>query len=486
MGKSCYNILQGISFCSLFCGLFWICWESIALAGNGSEILYMDDEANFLLFDQIPSDIKEGDHVCLFQSEATAPYCEARVRWISRKPLVFTSAAVLAKLQVGNVLEVKRIYLVDKNSTGTTYTDTTSFSKDFLGKAQAQKRSEDIQKEQSEQPKVPKGSAPSLQAEAPAITGGDFPEIFIPKIRKNRTRAKKDTSETAETIAAIKKALKDKASSSYQFLPTRQELTVVHEEVQAPTRSEDEIPPSPLHQAIDYNVFQTIPILPVASFQSLRFRTVSSDSLERNSLWVKNNGSLKSTLGSGFSLNLLQNLNQIFSFGWRYHVYERASSRATYDDIDDRFEARTSTRISSQAVHAAMGWRRELTDYLLFDQSFGLDFYYTELWFKALNVDTSTDRSEAIGFARSSFFFLAPRWQTSLRLQYHAWGISLSSVLEVPMLSFNRNFEGSAAKPDRLIYSQDFQRDLQNSLTHKIRPIGLEILLGMTYQPQRD
>ena len=463
------------------------CSIQLAFAESGTEILYIDEEANFMLVDQVPNDIKEGDSICVFHAAFTKPNCEATVRWISKKPLIFMRNAFLAKTQVSDTIDVKRIYLIDKKDEGNGFKDASNYNRSYLNKKQGIDRNEQLQKSQTEQPKIPKGQAPSLQVDVPAIGEGDFPEIFIPKIHKIRTHSKKDTSETAETIAAIKRALKDKAPSSYQFMPTRAEDVSLTQKIQAEDiEASEAIAPSPLHQAIDYSVFQILPVLPSASFQTLRFRTIKSDSLEQNSLWTKTNTNLKPIFGTGFSLNLMQNMSRLISFGWRYHIYEKASSRATYDEIESRFEAVTSTRISTQAVHGAFGWRQHLGDYLSMDNTLGLDLFYTELWFKAVNFDNSSSRAEAIGFAQSNFFFFAPRWQSSLRLQYRGWSFMLSSIITTPLISFNKKFDGSAAAPSRLIYNQDPEQDLKKSLIHKIRPIGAEFLIGFTYQPQRE
>ncbi len=462
-------------------------WEKFAFSSPGSEVLYLDEDVNFLLLDQVPGDLKEGDRLCLYHSSMLHPFCQASFRWISRKPLVFVTAEIMSQLQVGTRIEVKKIYVSDRRPEGSGYTDATSFGRDYLAKNQGNARAEQLLIEQQDQPKIPKGETPRLQTEVPAIAGNDFPEIFIPKIRKQKPRSKKDTGETAETIAAIKKSLKEKSSQNFQFLPVRADLAAQESpDKEAEIKPETEIPPSPLHQAIDFAVFQTQPVLPVAAFQSLRFRTVSSDSLSRKSLWVKNKNELKPVLGAGFSLNLMQNLSRIVSFGWRYHVYEKAQSRATFDEIESNREVLSTTRINAQAVHAAIGWRYALLDNLTFDTGPGLDLFYSEVWFRSVNVDTANTRESSLGFARSSFFFIAPRWHSALNLQYRGWGMQLGGILNVPLVNFNKDFDGSATPPDRLIYSEDPGSDLNRSLTHKMRTVGFEAYLGLSYQPQRN
>src|SRR5690606_32238058 len=127
----------------------------------------------------------------------------------------------------------------------------------------------------------------------PSIEGGEFPEIFIPKIRRSKPRRSRDTGETAETIAAIKKALKEKGSTQYQFLPVRAELAEASTDDDETERKDPEIPPTPLHQAVDVTVLQTLPLMPVAAFQGLRYRTISADSLDRSTLWAQNKSELK-------------------------------------------------------------------------------------------------------------------------------------------------------------------------------------------------
>lgn len=455
-------------------------------ADMGSEVLYMDEDANFLLLDQVPGDLKEGDRLCVFHSSMSLPFCEAQFRWITRKPLVFLPAAMMSRFQVGSRLEVKRIYVSERKSDGAAYVDATSFARQYLSGQEDMQRTEKIGTEQAEQPKLPKGNAPRLEADTPAIEGGEFPEIFIPKIRKAKPKRKKDTGETAETIAAIKKSLKEKGPAQYQFLPVRAELSQPREDEDTDKGStEPEIPPAPLHSALDVTVFQTLPLLPVAAFQGLRYRTITADTLDRSTLWVKNKSELKPTLGAGFSLNLLQRMSHTVGFGWRYHVYDRAQSRATFDEIETSLEARTTTRISAQAVHGEIGWRFTLLDGLFFDLAPGLDLFYSEMKFKALTVNTANERATSLGFAQSSFFFLAPRGHAALRYQYHGWGFALGTTLSVPVYSFKKNFDGGAAPSERLTYNVDPGADLDRSLTHKIRPVGLEAYMGLSYQPQR-
>lgn len=459
-------------------------------ADMGSEVLYMDEDINFLLLDQVPGDLKDGDRLCLFHASMSLPFCEAQFRWITRKPLVFLPANMMSRFQVGSRLEVKRIYVSERKPDGAAYLDATSFGRQYLAGQQGTQRTEQIKTEQAEQPKLPKGNAPRLEADTPAVEGGDFPEIFIPKIRKTKPKRKKDTGETAETIAAIKKSLKEKGPAQYQFLPVREELSQTRED-EDETETEDrgsteaEIPPAPLHSALDVTIFQTMPLLPVAAFQGLRYRTITADTLDRTTLWVKNKSELKPTLGAGFSLNLLQRMSHTVAFGWRYHVYDRAQSRATFDEIEPNLEARTTTRISAQAVHGEIGWRFTLLDELFFDFAPGLDLFYSEMKFKALTVNSNNAQATALGFAQSSFFFIAPRGHAVLRYQYHGWGLALGALVNVPVYSFKKTFDGGAAPSDRLTYSVDPGADLDRSLTHKIRPVGLEAYMGLSYQPQR-
>ncbi len=455
-------------------------------ADMGSEVLYLDEDVNFLLLDQVSGDLKDGDRLCLYHGSLSLPFCEAQFRWIARKPLVFLPADMMQRFQVGSRIEVKRIYVSERKADGPSYLDATSFGRQYLAEQQGTQRSRDIETEKTEQPKLPKGNAPRLEADTPAIEGGEFPEIFIPKIRKTKPRKRKDTGETAETVAAIKKSLKEKGPAQYQFLPVRAELTQTQEKDEPEAvESEAEIPPAPLHSAIDVTVLQTMPLLPVAAFQGLRYRTITSDSLNRSTLWIKNKSELKPVLGAGFSLNLLQKLSHTVSFGWRYHVYDRSQSRSTFDEIEPNLEARTTTRISAQAVHGEMGWRFILLDELFLDLAPGLDLFYSDVRFKAMNVNAASGQAELLAFAHSNFFFLAPRAHAALRFQYRGWGVALGTMIDVPVFSFKKNFDGSAAPSERLTYTEDPGTDLNRSLTHKIRPIGVEAYLGLSYQPQR-
>jgi hypothetical protein len=365
--------------------------------------------------------------------------------------------------------------------------DATSFGRQYLAGQQDEQRTQDMAVEQKEQPKVPKGNAPRLEADTAAIEGGDFPEIFIPKIRKKKPRRSRESGETAETIAAIRKALKEKSPAPYQFMPVRAELNQTKDADDDKAGShETPIPPTPLHSALDVSVFQTLPLMPVAAFQGLRYRTITSDSLDRSTLWLKNKSELKPVLGSGFSLNLLQKMTYTVGFGWRYHVYDRAQSRSTYDEIETTLEARTTTRISAQAVHGEIGWRWSLLDGLFLDLAPGLDLFHSEMKFKAITMNTANAQADVLGFAHSAFFFVAPRVHTALRYQYHGWGIVLGAIVNAPLYSFKKNFDGGANVSDRLNFSEDPSVDLNRSLTHKIRPIGVEAYLGLGYQPQRD
>jgi hypothetical protein len=226
--------------------------------------------------------------------------------------------------------------------------------------------------------------------------------------------------------------------------------------------------------------------MPVAAFQGLRYRTITSDSLNRSTLWVKNRNELNPVLGSGFSLNLLQKMTHTVGFGWRYHIYDRAQSRATYDEIETNLEARTTTRISAQAVHGEIGWRWTLWDGFLLDLAPGLDLFHSEMKFKALTVNTANAEADVLAFAHSSFFFVAPRVHAALRYQYNGWGLVLGAIVNTPLYSFKKNFDGAASVSDRLSLSEDPGADLNRSLTHKIRPVGVEAYLGLGYQPQRD
>ncbi|RYZ58203.1 MAG: hypothetical protein EOP07_07700, partial [Proteobacteria bacterium] len=103
---------------------------SFELKAQSSVVRYIDSDVGFALVDQVGTDIKDGDRVCVFEAGKPAPTCDVTFRWQLRNPLLFSKKEVLETWETGTSLEVKKILIGGKAETGPV--DVVTFNKEIL------------------------------------------------------------------------------------------------------------------------------------------------------------------------------------------------------------------------------------------------------------------------------------------------------------------------------------------------------------------
>jgi hypothetical protein len=444
------------------------------LNAQSSVIRYIDTDAGFVLVDQVGPDVKDGDRVCVFESGKPTPTCDVTFRWQLRNPLLFPKKEFLDVWETGTVLEVKKILIDTKAEQGPT--DVVNYNKELL---KNREKSSEVEKTKAvvTSNKLPRGAAPELALDQPSIEGDEFPEIYIPKIRKAR-KVKKDLTEADRTAKAIKKALKSKDLAGYSF-----ETDAPIEDV--PPKAVQSDFPNPLHGALEISVLSAMPVLPMAKYNSLAFRTITNATVNRDTLWRGSKTNLEAGSGAGIEIQLINKMSSFVNFGWRYHTYNSLNSRATFDEFDTSLIAYSSTRVSEQVVSGDWGRRQTWTDLFFTSYTLGLDLAYTDVNFKSNVPSNSISAPMVIGFGRHNFLTIAPRTQLRAGIQRWGFAFSLGALFIVPVYDFRNNFSGEVAVPDRIKFQGNPNDDLKNSLAQKRNPVSIEAFFSISYQPQR-
>lgn len=448
---------------------------SATLKAEPSTVRYLDETAGFVLLDQIASDVKDGDRVCVFEANVPTPTCDVTFRWMTRNPIIFPKKELFERLEIGTVLEIKKILFGAK--AGDAPTDVSAFNKERL-KGQEKDKELDQTKTMAKANKFPKGAPPDVSVEAPSIEGDEFPDIFIPKMRKTKKKSKRAVSELAGTIKAIKKALKDKGLVSYSFTADPDVEDVVPSAVR-------EDYPNPLHGAVEISVLEAVPLLPMASYQSLGFKTITNQTVNRSTLWNPSKNKLTPSAGGGIEIQIAAKQSGFVNIGWRYHTYNSLKSHSTYDEFDTTLVANSVSTVGEQIVSTDWGKRQSWTDNFFTSYAFGSDLAYTNVNFQSKVDGNGTTAPFIVATARHNFMTLAPR--TQLRMGVQRWGLAFSTGLWVivPAYNFADTFNGEVAKPDRVIFKGDITKDLQNSLAQQKNPVSAEIFISISYSPQR-
>lgn len=453
-----------------------LCFCPMAYAEK-TVVRYIDESAGFIVLDKVPGDMKDGDQVCLIVLRTAESDCEASFRWHTQQALVFPKKNSFERYEVGGEVDLKKIYFEGRGGDQNTPLALNTYRQDILKateEAELQNRSTDELTRQ----KFPKGAPPPVTVEAPSIEGDEFPEIYVPKLRKLKSKKKRDTSELAMIRKGIKRSLKNRGQIAYQFVDEPKT-----EVIAAVAPREDY--PNPLSGALKITVLMGVPVMPLASYQSVRFQTITNQTVERNTLWVPSKTQLSAGQGAGFNLQLTSRMKSFVNLGWRYHSYNSLKSRATFDEFDITLLADSRTRVSEQMINVDWGRMDYWTDWLYTSWAFGSDLAYTDLDFDSRVSRTNNDESFILASARHSFLTVAPRVLLSTGVERFGFGINLGVTVQLPLFDFKDSFRGQVTVPERVRFQGSAEDDLKKSLAQTRNTLGYELILGVSYQPQR-
>lgn len=457
-----------------FCGLVCL-WPNALAFAESTVIRYMDEDAGFMVLDKAPSDWKDGDKLCLFEKKSDYQSCETTFRWHASKALIYPPKASFEILDIGAEVEVRKILLLGSGAAKPLDVDTIRTG---IQELEAEDSLKKETAERIQQNKFVKGSPPEIDVEAPTIEAEEFPEIFIPKLRKLRVKKERDTSESTAIKKGLKKSLKANKPISYQFASDKVD------DPSAPVEYVADIP-TPLSSAIRFSLLSAYPLLPLASYSTTRFRTITSDTVDRTSLWTGGRTQLEAEDGLGFQIQLISRMRSFVNFGWRYHNYTSLKSRATFDEFDVSLLALSRTRVSEQVAHVDWGRQQNWTDWFYTNFAFGTDVALSELKFDSRVEREGGADAFILANARKSHMTLAPRVMLASGLEFAGFGVQASLVLSVPTLYFRESFEGDVTLPERVRFQGSAQDDLKNALQQKRNTVATELLFGISYQPQR-
>ena len=458
------------------CGGFSALFFAAHLRAETVTVRYMDEAAGFLVLDKIPGDWRDGDKLCVFDKKRSSSNCEVSFRRHTAQALLFPPKESMETFEVGMTLEVKKIYLGERDAVESQ--DVVGYQS-TLEKAADKELGSDRTSDQLKRQKFPKGSAPPLNAESPVIEGDEFPEIIIPKIRKSRNKKQRDVSELAMIRKGLKRSLNTKTQLAYQF---------AGEDVAPPTppATVREDYPNPLNGAIRFTIFNAYPLLPMADYQSLKFRTITNLTTERDRLWEQSRTRLTPDQGLGFNLQLTSRQRSFVNLGWRYHNYNSLKSRSTYDEVDVTLIALSRSRVSEQIVHFDWGRIQDWNDWVYTSWSWGSDVALTDVKFDSRVERTGGSDSFILATAKRSLTTLAPRILLSAGVERWGFGMNLGLLLQVPLNNLKESFEGEVTPPERVTFTGSPADDLKRSMTQQRNTIACEVLLGISYQPQRS
>ncbi|MES2745514.1 MAG: hypothetical protein V4655_08800 [Bdellovibrionota bacterium] len=438
-------------------------------------IRYTDEAAGFIVIDQAPGDWKDGDQVCLFDSKDGFSSCEVTFRWHTRQALLFPGKTYFERFEVGQAIDVRKIYLGNRDTESPL--DVMTY-KNEIKAASDHKLSQTKTTDNLKRQKFAKGMAPEVTVEVPTIEGDEFPEILIPKLHKQKIKRDRDTSDIALIRKGLKRTLKNRDQVKYQFASLG-----APEEVLPPVIRDDY--PNPLNGALKLSVYSATPLFPMSAFDTLRFKTITNQTVNRNSLWNQSKTKLEADQGYGLNLQITSRMKSFVNVGWRYHNYNALDSRSTFDEFDVSLIALNKTRVNEQIIYADWGQVQNWTDWYYTSWAFGSDLAYTDVNFDSRVDKTDSGASFILANARQSFLTIAPRVVLSTGVERYGFGFNLGMALQIPIYDFKKSFKGEVTVPERVRFQGSAVDDLKNSLTGKRNAFGAEIFIGISYQPQR-
>ena len=468
---------------------FLLLSAKITLAQTNSEVLYADEEIGFLLIEPIPGNFKNGDPVCVIREKTGKSFCSGRVRVIERKKLIFLDQPTIAKFEQGDQVLIKKVYVNKKKGFTALIAVEDQLQKEGRTKTH-KKQSTAISKDA-----LPVGGKVPANVDSPEIAGNDFPEIYIPKIKKRRKKKTEgDGNQQEEIKKALRKIFRKTNSISYKFASTIdpiQQKSVQKEGEKDPAKASkkpsgtyDYIYPNPISHVLDVELIQSLPISPVSTFKSVKFETITNENKDRTTLWKSSDQELKPIGGTGFVVNFTRHLTNIFSLGWRYHLFEKSQTKTKFD-LSREEDAYTETRIHANATHMEWGKKWSLVDRFHYFAGLGLELYQSAVEFRSFSNTETSQNDTLIAYADSEFKVLSLRIHNAFKLQWRSIGISAGAILTVPVHSFKKTFDGRVVIPEVVTYTGSTSEDLEGSLTHEESQYGAEAYLGIIYQPQR-
>ena len=489
--KTPFRIAKKILGFSIFIALTWIAppINEASAQKNNSEVLYADEDIGFLLIEPLAGSLKNGDPVCVIKEKTGKSYCSGRIRVIERKKLIFMDQKVISLFEQEEKVLVKKVF-VNKNKGFTALIAV----EDQLQK-EGRKKTHKKQSGSIASGALPVGGKVVANVDSPEISGNDFPEIYIPKIKKRRKKkTETDGNQREEIKKALRKIFRKNNSISYRFASTTDPVPVKNENketqkeeprtTQVNSGDFDYIYPNPISHVLDIELIQSLPLAPVSTFKSVKFETITGDNKSRTTLWKSSDQELKPIGGTGFVVNFTRHLTNIFSLGWRYHLFEKSQTKTKFD-LSREDDAFTETRIHANATHGEWGKKWSLFDRLHYFGGMGLELYQSAVEFRSYSRLESSENDTLIAYADSEFKLLSLRIHNAFKLQWRSVGISAGAILTVPVHSFKKTFDGKVVIPEVVTFSGSTSEDLEGSLTHQESKYGAEVYLGLIYQPQR-
>lgn len=459
---------------------------SIAQPKNLDEILYLDEEAGFILLAFGRGNYRQGDRVCISRVQPQHTSCAGQFQRVDRKPIVFLPTEELKNFEAQDEVIVERIYLKSQKKGGD-FVDPNTYLGSIVFKKESNAKDKNIL-EKNKETKVPAGGKIPVAKNEITLSDKGFPEITVPKIRRPKRKPTRKEKTNVELVAkSIKKVLRKKNRIRYSFVPMEQEKegkNAAESTAQENTEIKT-IYPRALTHSLEWELMSSVPYIPLATFNSLRFRTIENSTLSRSTLWNKNKQELDPLVGGGINLHLVQNYIWTKSLGFRYHGFDRAKSRSTFDSVSRDFEAESTSKVEMWAVHADYGYRWYALPWLYLSGSAGLEIFSSTLKFKATNINIVNEQRDLIAFAESNFIDVGSRINLSINLSLRSFAIAIGNIFTVPLTNISQDFDGEVAVPERLTMTEDPKNDLKNNITHKRSSFASEVYIGISYKPQR-
>lgn len=486
--------LRGLAATAFLCTCIAYAQNGHSQAQKHTEIVHVDEEIGFIMLDEVRETIKQGDSICILLVKTQESICQIEPKIVQRKQLFFPAKSTVSKFESGMKVILSRVY-VKSNSKGIAGKTVAPLS-EIKAKLFQEKRENKISASVPnavQTAKAPKSNTLAIEAENPEMGGNDFPEIFIPKIKKRRVKKeKKQPSQTDILVKSLKKVFRKQGTVKYRFEGQKQGRKKLATTGDVPVEIEEQLPddfsfinPDPLTHVLDVTFFQTLPIVPITNVKSVKFSTITNDTLERSELWAQGKQTLTSSLGAGFEVNFTRSATEVFSLGYRYHLFEKAKTLSTFDQSVDNIYSETKTEVDTHALHVEWGKQNPIVGRWYQRYAFGLELFQSAITFKANTVNTATEKRELQAFAESSFGLIALRSHYSWKFQLGAFSFSTGAIASIPVALFKETFEGEISEPERVNYTGLGADEIKEKLEHKQSPIGAEIYFGINYQPQR-
>jgi len=467
-------------------GKFCLIWL-VVFAGwplFAAEVVYIDPELKFAIVDQGRTHgLNPGTNVCMLNADGFILTCSGIVVANRTKAALRLPPNEMERLQVGNKVTIKAIYLKDEIPG-----DGKSRSKIVFRSAKmppeampatislaadAKEREISLADGSAARMEEQERAAKDASSQAPAgkpeggVSSGDSssPAADPPVVQIIEQEEKDPYSELGKLGELVKIGGLDKNREKSDKLTAKQ--------IRART----------VFRAFTLETQYLVPLSGATTHNVPKFATVPADQSPIGTLWEKYNKKNSPESGVALQMRFVSPRDAVFLFGWRQL---RPASQSVTTGLDANFpeiESTSETSVESTGIWAEKVWRMKPREFTMSDFGLGLDVDQSDVYFKsgfdAPALPTNKDANGIIGNARSRLAVLSLRTSAAQIVKWDRFTALIGLGVYFPLYTINKTYSASGKAPSSANLTTDLREDMQKIIDHKPSRVAADLHIGI-------